>query len=96
MSNNDYTKYYRPLGDRLMVNPVRVDRDPSGLILPESALPAIRKALVMKCGPGTPSYPMPVKATDIILIPRSHGFKKVQFNNVEFLILRSQDIIAIV
>ena len=96
MSNNQYLRYYTPLGNRLLASPVRDDRDKHSLIIPEEALPAIRKALVIKCGPGTPTYSMPVKATDIILIPRDSNAKKLRFNDVEFLVLRSQDIIAIV
>ena len=96
VKDRDYLRYYRPLGDRVIVSPVVDGRDLNGLIIPEDSLPPVRKALVMKCGPGTPTYPMPVKATDIVLIPRNKGFKEIRFNDATWILCRSQDLIAIV
>lgn len=91
----------RPLGNRVLVR--RLDAEETlkgGIILPDSAKKKQEQAQVVAIGTGKKDkngqiIPIPVKNGDIILIEKYSG-QEVTLNDEEFVIVRSDDIIAII
>lgn len=91
----------KPLSNRVLVK--RLDAEETmkgGIILPDSAKKKQERAKVIATGPGKQDkngkiIPMPVKNGDIILMDKYSG-QEVTINDEEFVIVRSDDIIAIV
>lgn len=91
----------RPLGNRVLVQ--RVEQEETlkgGILLPESAKKKQELALVLSVGNGktTPegkTLPMPVKNGDKVLMDKYSG-QEVTVDNEEYVVLRSDDIIAII
>jgi chaperonin GroES len=91
----------KPIGNRVVVK--RMEQQESskgGILLPDSAKKKQETAKVMAIGPGKIGkdgeiIPVEVKVGDIILMDKYSG-QEVNVNDEEFLILKSDDIIAIV
>lgn len=91
----------RPLGDRVIVQ----RREPEealkgGIILPDSAKKKQESAKVVAVGQGKTTkegttLPMPVKVGDIVLMDKYAG-QEVTVDDQEYVILRADDIIAII
>ncbi len=92
---------FRPLYDRVLVKRmVSEDRTASGLVIPESAKEKPQQAKVVAVGQGRISkkndlIPLTVKAGDTILFGKYTG-DEIKIDGEEHLILREQDILAIV
>ena len=92
---------FRPLYDRVLVKRlVSEDRTASGLVIPESAKEKPQQAKVIAAGQGRLSkkndlIPLTVKAGDTILFGKYTG-DEIKIDGEEHLILREQDILAIV
>lgn len=95
------TPKFKPLGSRVLVR--RLDQQESlkgGIILPDSAKKKQEKAEVLAIGTGKNDkngnpIPFPVKIGDIILMEKYSG-QEITLEEQEFVILRAEDIIAIV
>jgi len=91
----------RPLGNRVLVRRLEADEKlKGGIILPDSAKKKQEQATVIAIGTGKKDktgalIPMPVKVGDIILMDKYSG-QEVKVDGEEFMIVRSDDIIAIV
>lgn len=91
----------RPLGDRLIVQ--RLEQDDTlkgGIILPDTAKKKQEMATVVAIGKGKvteegKTLPMPVKEGDRILMDKYSG-QEVTVDGEEYLVLRADDVIAIV
>lgn len=91
----------RPLGNRVLVR--RLDAEETlkgGIILPDSAKKKQEQAEVMAIGAGKTDkngqlIAMPVKIGDVILMEKYSG-QEVTLDDVDYVILKSDDIIAIV
>lgn len=91
----------RPIGNRVIVQ--RVEQEETlkgGIILPDSAKKKQEVAVVLSVGNGkvTPegkTLPMPVKNGDKVLMDKYSG-QEVTVDNEEYVVLRSDDIIAII
>ncbi len=91
----------KPLGNRVLVK--RVEQEETlkgGIILPETAKKKQETAQVIAIGTGatTPEgkqIPIPVKEGDTILMDKYSG-QEVTIDDEEFVILRADDIIAII
>lgn len=91
----------RPLGNRVLVQ--RVEQEETlkgGIILPDTAKKKQEVATVVAVGNGktTPEgkkLPMPVKVGDKVLMDKYSG-QEVTVDNEEYVVLRSDDIIAII
>lgn len=91
----------RPLGNRVLVK--RLEEETTlkgGIILPDSAKKKQESAKVIAVGKGKATeegkiLPMPVKEGDIILMDKYAG-QEVTVDDEEFIVLRSEDIIAII
>jgi chaperonin GroES len=91
----------KPLGDRLVVEPVeKEERTASGIILPETAKEKPQEGTVLAAGPGRTDddgkrVPMDVKVGDVVLYAKYAG-TEVKIDDKKLLILKESDILAIV
>lgn len=91
----------KPIGNRVVVK--RMEQQESskgGILLPDSAKKKQETAKVLAVGSGRVGkdgevIPVEVKVGDIVLMDKYSG-QEVTINDEEFLILKSDDIIAIV
>jgi chaperonin GroES len=91
----------KPLGNRVLVQ--RIEQEETlkgGIILPDTAKKKQETAKVIAIGTGavTPEgkeIPIPVKVGDTILMDKYSG-QEVTIDDEEFVILRADDIIAII
>jgi chaperonin GroES len=91
----------KPLGNRVLVQ--RIEQEETlkgGIILPDTAKKKQETAKVIAIGTGTTTadgklIPIPVKAGDTILMDKYSG-QEVTIDDEEFVILRADDIIAII
>jgi chaperonin GroES len=91
----------KPLADRLLIKRVdEVENKKSGIIIPDSAKEKPLQAEVVAVGPGRMTedgkrITMDVKKGDKILIGKYSG-TEVKIEGDEFVILREDDVLAIV
>ena len=91
----------KPLGDRLVVEPVeKEERTASGIILPETAKEKPQKGKVLSIGPGDRDdkgerVPMDVKEGDTVLFAKYSG-TEIKVDGKKLLILRESDLLGIV
>lgn len=91
----------QPLGNRVLVRRLAAEEKlKGGIILPDTAKKKQEQAEVIAIGAGKKDkngklIPMPVKVGDIILMEKYSG-QEVTLNDEELVILRADDIIAIV
>lgn len=91
----------KPLGNRVLVRRLAAEEKlKGGIILPDTAKKKQEQAEVVAIGTGKKDkngalIPMPVQMGDIILMEKYSG-QDVTLNDEEFVILRADDIIAIV
>ena len=91
----------KPLGNRVVVEPVEQDEvTPGGIVLPESAKEKPQKGKVLSVGPGERDdngkyIPMDVKAGDTVLYAKYSG-TEIKLDGKKLLILRETDLLAIV
>lgn len=91
----------KPLGNRVLVRRLAAEEKlKGGTILPDTAKKKQEQAEVVATGTGKKDsngalIPMPVKAGDVILMEKYSG-QDVTLDGEEFVILRADDIIAIV
>jgi chaperonin GroES len=91
----------KPLGDRLVVQPVEQDEQTaSGIFLPETAKEKPQQGEVIAAGPGSRDdkgerVAMEVAVGDRVLYARYSG-TTVKIDGKEYLILKESDILAIV
>lgn len=91
----------KPLGNRVLAQRLEAQETmKGGIILPDSAKKKQEKAKVVAVGPGKrlddgKTVPVPVKIDDIILMDKYSG-QEVTIDDEEFIILKADDIIAII
>ena len=92
----------RPLGDRLIVEPIeREEVTPSGIVLPETAKEKPQEGKVLAVGPGRRDdqgkrIPMDVKEGDRVLFAKYAGTEVKLDANHKVLVLKESDVLAIV
>jgi chaperonin GroES len=90
-----------PLGDRVIVEPIEgEDVTAGGIILPETAKEKPQKGKVLAAGPGSRDedgkrIAMDIKVGDTVLYAK-YGGTEVKIKDKKYLILRENDILAIV
>ncbi len=91
----------KPLGDRLIVEPVEQEEmTPSGIVLPETAKEKPMQGKVLAIGPGARKddgsrVEMDVKQGDTVLYAKYAG-TEVKISDKKYLILKETDVLAIV
>jgi chaperonin GroES len=91
----------KPLGNRVVVEPVEEDEvTAGGIVLPETAKEKPQKGAVISAGPGERDddgkyIPMDVKEGDTVLFAKYAG-TEIKVEGKKLLILRESDLLAIV
>jgi chaperonin GroES len=92
----------KPLGDRLIVEPIeREEVTASGIVLPETAKEKPQEGEVLAAGPGRRDeegkrIPMDVKEGDRVLFAKYAGTEVKLETDRKVLVLKESDILAIV
>jgi chaperonin GroES len=90
----------QPLADRLVVKPVeKEEKTKSGLVLPDTAKEKPQEGEVVAVGPGRMTddgkrIAMEVKVGDRVIYAK-YGGSEIKIDDVEMIILRESDILAI-
>lgn len=90
----------KPLADRVIAKRLESEETvKGGIIIPDSAKKKQEMARVISVGPGkvteNKTLPMPVKEGDIILMDKYSG-QEINVDDEEFIIVKADDIIALV
>jgi chaperonin GroES len=91
----------KPLGNRVLAQRLEAEETlKGGIILPDSAKKKQETAKVVAVGPGKKLddgkvLPVPVKVGDVILMDKYSG-QEVTLDDEEYLIIKADDIIAII
>lgn len=90
----------RPLGDRVIIQKVEAEETTkSGIVLPGTAKEKPQMAKIIAVGPGGivdgKEIKMEVKVGDKVIFSKYSG-NEVKIDNVEYIILKQDDILAIV
>jgi len=88
-----------PLGDRVLVRPIEEEEQvKGGIIIPDSAKEKPTTAKVLALGNGKKDgedYVFSVKVGDQVIISK-YGGTQVKYDDVEYTILREDDILGII
>ena len=86
----------KPLSDRVLVlpNPAE-EKTAGGLIIPDTAKEKPLAGKVVAVGPGTSEVKMEVKVGDQVLYGKYAG-QEIQVDDVDYLIMKQNDILAII
>ena len=91
----------RPLGDRLVVEPIEQEEmTASGIVLPETAKEKPQKGSVLATGPGARDdqgkrIALDVSVGDVVLFAKYAG-TEIKLDGKKLLILKESDVLAIV
>jgi len=91
----------KPLGDRVLVEPIKEDEvKKGGIIIPDTAKEKPQKGKIIAIGTGKvdedgKTIPFNVKKDDIVLMPK-YGGTEVKIDDKEYQIMREDDILAII
>ncbi len=91
----------QPLGDRVLVEPVKEgESTKGGIIIPDTAKEKPQEGQVIAVGTGKlddngQKIPFNVKKGDRVLMPK-YGGTEVKIDNKEYQILREEDILGII
>lgn len=86
----------KPLSDRVLIQPTPAEEvTVAGIIIPDSAKEKPLRGTVLAVGPGTKDEEMQLKAGDVVLYGKYAG-TEVEIDNEKVLIMRQQDVLAII
>ncbi|MFA5645747.1 MAG: co-chaperone GroES [Candidatus Ratteibacteria bacterium] len=91
----------RPLGDRVVVKPLEAEeKSKGGIIIPDTAKEKPQEGKIVAAGKGKVNddgkiSPLEVKVGDKVLYGKYAG-TEVTVNNEEYMILREDDILAVI
>lgn len=86
----------KPLADRVVIAPAAAEqKTASGIIIPDTAKEKPQKGTVVAVGPGTKDVQMTVKVGDIVIYGKYAG-TEFHFDGNDYMIMRENDIIAII
>ena len=86
----------KPLADRVLIEPAAAEtQTSSGLYIPDTAKEKPQKGIVVAVGPGTKENPVTLSVGDTVLYGKYAG-TELQHDGKEFLIMKENDILAIV
>jgi len=86
----------KPLADRVLIEPAAAEtQTSSGLYIPDTAKEKPQKGIVIAVGPGTKENPVTLSVGDTVLYGKYAG-TELQHDGKDFLIMKENDILAIV
>jgi chaperonin GroES len=101
MQEDDMAMNLKPLGSRVVVEPLEENEvTAGGIVLPETAKEKPQKGTVLSVGPGDRDedgkrIPMDVAVNDTVLFAK-YGGTEIKVDGKKLLILRESDLLAIV
>lgn len=85
-----------PLADRVLIEPAAAEtKTASGIFIPDTAKEKPQKGIVVAVGNGKKDHSMTVKTGDTVLYGKYAG-TELKFEGKDFLIMREDDILAII
>lgn len=86
----------QPLADRVLVEPQEAEtKTASGIYIPDSAKEKPQQGKVVAVGNGKKDHEMTVKVGDTVLYGKYSG-SELKFDGRDYLIMREDDILAII
>ena len=86
----------KPLADRVLVEPMAAEtQTASGIFIPDTAKEKPQRGTVAAVGNGKKDHSMTVKTGDVVLYGKYAG-TELKFDGKDYLIMREDDILAIV
>ena len=86
----------QPLSDRVLVEPQEAEtKTASGIYIPDSAKEKPQQGKVVAVGKGKKDHDMTVKTGDIVLYGKYSG-SELKYEGKDYLIMREDDILAII
>ena len=86
----------KPLADRVLVEPSEAEtKTSSGIIKPKKKAAKPKEEKIVAVGPGTKENPVTLKTGDIVLYGKYAG-TELNHNGVDYLLMKENDILAIV
>ncbi len=86
----------QPLSDRVIVQPNAAEtKTASGIIIPDSAKEKPQQGTVVAVGKGKKDHEMTVKVGDTVLYGKYSG-SELKYQGTDYLIMREDDILAII
>lgn len=86
----------QPLSDRVLVQPQEAEtKTASGIFIPDSAKEKPQQGKIVAVGNGKKDHDMTVKVGDIVLYGKYSG-SELKFEGNDYLIMREDDILAII
>lgn len=86
----------RPLADRVLISPLpAATQTASGLFIPDSAQEKQQRGTVVAIGSGKKDEPLTVKVGDTVLYGKFSG-TEIKFEGTDYIIMKEEDILAIV
>ena len=86
----------KTLADRVVIEPVAAEtKTASGIYIPDTAKEKPQKGKVVAIGNGKKDHEMTVKVGDTVLYSK-YGGTELKHDGVDYLIMREDDILAIV
>jgi chaperonin GroES len=86
----------KPLSDRVLVEPQEAEtKTSSGIFIPDSAKEKPQQGKVVAVGKGKKDHEMTVKVGDTVLYGKYSG-SELKFEGKDYLIMREDDILAII
>ena len=86
----------KPLSDRVIVEPAPAEtQTASGIFIPDTAKEKPQRGTVVAVGNGKKEEPMTVKVGDSVLYGKYAG-SELKFEGNDYLIMREEDILAII
>ena len=86
----------KPLADRVLIEPAPAEtKTVGGIIIPDTAKEKPLAGKVIAVGPGTSDVKMEVKVGDQVLYGKYAG-QEIQVDGVDYLIMKQNDILAII
>ena len=86
----------QPLSDRVLVAPQEAEtKTSSGIYIPDSANEKPQQGKIVAVGKGNKDHDMTVKVGDTVLYGKYSG-SELKFEGIDYLIMREEDILAII
>ncbi len=86
----------KPLSDRVLIEPVAAEtQTASGIFIPDTAKEKPQKGTVVAVGNGKQDHTMTVKIGDSVLYGKYAG-TELKFEGKDYLIMREDDILAVI
>ena len=86
----------QPLSDRVLVEPQEAEtKTSSGIYIPDSAKEKPQQGKIVAVGKGKKDHEMTVKVGDTVLYGKYSG-SELKFEGKDYLIMREDDILAII